>query len=113
LRGAATILLQLYLGIDDRGQASAVRSPHSIAQVRLEQVYAETGRIPAAIAEYKQGLSGDEDGSIHFKLARLYQKQGNKDAADEAFRESRTLTRQWDNRARIGLEQSPTDTSRQ
>ena len=27
LRGAATILLQLYLGIDDRGQASAVRSP--------------------------------------------------------------------------------------
>jgi tetratricopeptide (TPR) repeat protein len=79
----------------------------------LGQVDAETGRIPAAILEYKAGLSADIDGSIHFQLARLYQKTGDKNAADEAFRESRTLRRQWDDRARIALEQSPTDTSKQ
>jgi predicted Zn-dependent protease len=76
----------------------------------LGQVYAETDRIPAAISEYKAGLSADADGSIHFQLARLYQKSGDKNAADEAFRESRTLRRQWDDRARVVLEQSSTDT---
>jgi predicted Zn-dependent protease len=79
----------------------------------LGQVYAETDRIPAAVTEYKQALLGDEDGSIHFMLARLYRKAGEKDAAEKAFRESRTLRQKWDDRARIELEQIPTDTSRQ
>jgi tetratricopeptide (TPR) repeat protein len=79
----------------------------------LGQVYAETDRIPAAVTEYKQALLGDEDGSIHFMLARLYRKAGDKDAADKAFKESRTLRQKWDDRARMELEQIPTDTSRQ
>ena len=79
----------------------------------LGQVYAETDRIPTAIREYKAALPADEDGSIHFQLGRLYQKTGAKTAAEEAFRDSRTLRHQWDDRARIVLEQSPTDTSRQ
>ncbi len=76
----------------------------------LGQVYAETDRIPAAISEYKAGLPADQDGSIHFQLGRLYQKTGDKNAADEAFKASRTLRRQWDAGARIALEQSSTDT---
>jgi len=79
----------------------------------LGKVYAETDRIPAAISEYKAGLSDDGDGSIHFQLARLYQKSGDKSAAEEAFRESKRLRRQWDERAHIALEQSFTDLSRQ
>lgn len=79
----------------------------------LGQVYAETDRVPAAISEYKAGLSTDEDGSIHYLLARLYRKSGDKKAAEEAFRDSKTLRRQWDDRARVALEQMPTDTSRQ
>jgi predicted Zn-dependent protease len=79
----------------------------------LGRVYAETDRIPAAISEYKAGLSTDEDGSIHYQLARLYQKSGDKNAAEEAFRESKRLSRQWDDRARISLEQSSTDLSHQ
>jgi len=79
----------------------------------LGRVYAATDRIPAAISEYKAGLSTDEDGSIHYQLARLYQKSGDKNAAEEAFRESKRLSRQWDEHARIMLGQSFTDTSHQ
>jgi tetratricopeptide (TPR) repeat protein len=81
--------------------------------VLLGQVYAETNRSAAAIAEYKSGLSADEDGSIHFQLGRLYQKSGDKKAADEAFQDSKRIRHRWDDRARIALEQIPTDTSRQ
>jgi tetratricopeptide (TPR) repeat protein len=79
----------------------------------LGQVYVATDRIPAAILEYKKGLSTDEDGSIHFQLGRLYQKSGDRNAAEEAFRESKRLRHQWDDRARLAPEQVPTDTSRQ
>ena len=78
----------------------------------LGQVYAETDRIPAAIDEYKSGLSTDQDGSLHYQLGRLYQKQGDRNAAQQAFRESQSLRRQWDDRARIAIEQGPTDISR-
>jgi predicted Zn-dependent protease len=78
----------------------------------LGQVYAETNRIPAAIEEYKSGLSTDEDGSLHYQLGRLYQKAGVRDASQQAFADSRRLRRQWDDRARIALEQNSTDLSR-
>jgi len=77
----------------------------------LGRVYAASDRIPEAISEYKAGLSSDQDGSLHFQLARLYQKTGDKNAADEAFRESKRLSRQWDERGRIALGQSATNSS--
>ena len=46
-------------------------------------------------------------------LARLYQKSGNKAAAEEAFKESKRLVNRRNDRARVALEQMPTDTSRQ
>jgi len=79
----------------------------------MGRVYAETNRIPAAISEYKSGLSTDEDGSIHFQLARLYQKSGAKAEAEEAFRASKRLRNHWDERAHIALEQNSTDLSHQ
>jgi tetratricopeptide (TPR) repeat protein len=75
----------------------------------LGRVYAATDQIPEAISEYKAGLSTDEDGSIHYQLGRLYQKSGDKNAAEEAFRDSKRLSRQWDERGRIELGQSSTD----
>ena len=81
--------------------------------VLLGRVYAETGRVPAAIAEYKLGLTSDEDGGVHYQLARLYQKSGNKAAADAAFRESKRLVNRWNDRARVVMEQMGTDASRQ
>ena len=81
--------------------------------VLLGQVYAATNRIPAAIAEYKQGLASDGDGSIHYQLARLYEKSGDKDAAEEEIRISQQLRKRWDDQAQTVIEQLPTDTSRQ
>jgi predicted Zn-dependent protease len=79
----------------------------------LGQVYSETGRIPEAISEYKSGLSTDQDGSIHYQLARLYQKSGDAAAASEQIRISKQLRERWDNQAHVVLEQRSTDLSRQ
>ena len=85
--------------------------PH--LHVLLGQVYAATNRVPAAISEYKLGLMSDEDGSIHYQLARLYEKSGDKGAAAESIRLSQQLRRRWDDRAHTGLEQTSTVTNRQ
>ena len=79
----------------------------------LGEVYANTNRVPQAVSEFKLGLVSDEDGSIHYQLARLYQKTGDKSGAAEAFRVSKQLRSQWDDRANIALQQSGADISRQ
>ena len=81
--------------------------------ILLGQVYAATDRLAEAIVEYKQGLTGDEDGSIHYQLARLYQKAGDENAAAEQIRISKQLREHWDNQAHVALKQLETDTSRQ
>ncbi len=48
----------------------------------LGQVYAATSRSQEAIGEFNLGLESDEDGTIHYQLARLYKQAGdNQDAA--------------------------------
>lgn len=79
----------------------------------LGRVDAEANRVPAAIAEYKLGISTDEDGSIHYQLARLYLKAGRKAEADETFKEAQRLVSRRIDRARLVLEPSRTDVSRQ
>jgi len=79
--------------------------------VLLGKVYAETRRVAGAIDEYKQGLAGDENGSAHYQLGRLYLKAGNKAAAEEAFTESKRLVKEWNSRALAGAEQTDTDAS--
>jgi tetratricopeptide (TPR) repeat protein len=81
--------------------------------VLLGQVYAATNRIAEAISEYKLGLVSDVDGSIHYQLARLYEKSGDKDAAAEQIRISQQLRKHWDDQAHTAIEQLSTDTSRQ
>ena len=79
----------------------------------LGKIYGETDRISDAIAEYKLGLSSDENGSLHYQLARLYLKTGNKVAGEEAFKESKRLVTRWNDRARVVLQQMSTDVRRQ
>jgi tetratricopeptide (TPR) repeat protein len=79
----------------------------------LGRVYAETNRLPMAISEYKLGLVNDENGGLHYQLARLYQKTGDAKAAAEAWQTSQRLREKWDDRASIVLEQSSTDISHQ
>ena len=79
--------------------------------ILLGKLYAATNRIPEAISEYKLGLAGDrdEDGRVHYQLARLYEKAGEREAAAEEFRLSQQLRKRWDEQAKIDLGQLPTD----
>ena len=56
----------------------------------LGKVYAETGRTQDAIDQLKMGVSSDENGSVHYLLARLYHKVGTKNAA-EALEEMKSI----------------------
>ena len=78
----------------------------------LGEVYANTNRATEALAEFKLGSAGDEDGGLHYQMARLYQKAGNTKAAAEAFQTSKRLRAQWDASAVDAVQQSGTDISR-
>ena len=73
----------------------------------LGQVYASQGDTQRAIDEYKLGLPSDDDGSVHYQLARLYQKTGEAKLAGEAFANSKTLSQRKQTAARdiFGLQQ--------
>jgi tetratricopeptide (TPR) repeat protein len=51
----------------------------------LGAAYAQLKDFVKAEAEYKVGLSNDEDGSVHYKLAKVYQALGRKQDADREF----------------------------
>ena len=114
---AAEILVQEHKFQDAEPYLSHCRNlkPELIPRVHilLGQVYAETGRISDAIAEYNSGIAIDEDGSLHYQLARLYQKTGNKNAAEEEILLSKQLRFKWDNQAHLDLGQPLTGTSLQ
>jgi tetratricopeptide (TPR) repeat protein len=69
----------------------------------LGRVLARTGREKEAIQELKQGLASDEDGSVHYQLARLYQKMGDPKAADAAFEKSKQIRARRDDLAQRAL----------
>jgi tetratricopeptide (TPR) repeat protein len=114
---AAEILVQERKFQDAEPYLSSCKNlkPELVPRVHIlrGQVYAETERTTAAIAEYKLGTAGDEDGSIHYQLARLYQKTGDKSAAAEEIRLSKQLREKWDNQAHLDMGQLLTDSSRE
>ncbi|MBV8820784.1 MAG: tetratricopeptide repeat protein [Acidobacteriaceae bacterium] len=74
-------------------QRSLRARPEMLPRVHalLGRVYARTGREKEAIHELMQGLSSDDDGSVYYQLARLYQKAGDAKAASAAFEKSRQI----------------------
>ena len=64
----------------------------------LGEVYFASDRLPQALSEFKLGQVSDDDGSIHYQLGRTYQKLGDKEKAEEAFRVSKRLREQSDDR---------------
>jgi len=71
----------------------------------LGKVYAQTERTPQAIAELKLALADDKDGHIHYQIARLYLKVGDRDSAKQAFEVSNQIRRQGLTRAAVSLQQ--------
>ncbi|MGH9697891.1 MAG: tetratricopeptide repeat protein [Candidatus Acidiferrales bacterium] len=59
----------------------------------LGTAYFEDRSYDKAEAEFKIALPGDHDGSVHYKLARLYQVEGQKEKAAKEFAISAELNR--------------------
>jgi len=55
--------------------------------------YAELHDYKKAEIEFKAAIPGDHDGSVHYKLARVYQAQGQKENATREFAISSSLNR--------------------
>ncbi len=72
----------------------------------LGKVYAQTNRTQLAIAELRLGLASDYDGSVHYQLARLYLKVGDRESAMRAFEVSKRLEREKLMGATAALEKS-------
>jgi len=62
----------------------------------LSKVYEEKGDPQQAIAELKQALPADEDGSYHYRLGRLYLSVGDRVDAVEALKVSAAMHQQAD-----------------
>jgi tetratricopeptide (TPR) repeat protein len=60
----------------------------------LSKVYEEEGEQLRAISELRQALVADQDGSYHYRLARLLEKTGDHSAASKALAQSRQLRAQ-------------------
>jgi tetratricopeptide (TPR) repeat protein len=71
----------------------------------LGKVYAEANRTQQAIAEFKLALRGDKDGSLHYQIARLYLKIGDRDSAKQAFEVSNRMHQEGLTRAAVALQQ--------
>ena len=79
----------------------------------LGRVYAETNRTREAITESKLGLADDKDGRLHYQIARLYLKVGDRDSAKQAFAESERLRREGLTRAAVAMQQGENNSDSQ
>jgi tetratricopeptide (TPR) repeat protein len=72
----------------------------------LGETYAAEGKTQAAIREMKSGLPSDEDGSLHYQLARLYIKTGGKEGAAVALAQMKALQQRRRQASVIAVEDS-------
>ena len=89
--------------------------PEFVSRVHalLGNVYAKTNRTQEAIAELKLALDSDKDGSLHYQIARLYMKVGDRASANQAFEVSQRIQREGLIRATVAMEQGANDTESQ
>jgi tetratricopeptide (TPR) repeat protein len=72
----------------------------------LGKVDAETGRTQDAIRELNLGLGSDEDGTVHYQLARLYRSTGDIKDADIALEQMKAIQQRRREGAVIALKDS-------
>jgi tetratricopeptide (TPR) repeat protein len=85
--------------------------PELVSRVHalLGKVYAQTDRTQQAIAELKLALASDKDGTIHYQIARLYLKVGDRDSAKKALSVSEQMRRNSLARAAVAMQQGAGD----
>jgi len=89
---AALALGQTWLKIQQPAKAVPLlegvvrRDPKLLpAQAALGRAYAEVGDMAKAIAPLEAALETDEDGSLHYQLARAYRATGRAEQATQAL----------------------------
>jgi tetratricopeptide (TPR) repeat protein len=89
--------------------------PEFVSRVHalLGNVYAKTNRTQEAIAELRLGLESDRDGSLHYQIARLYLKVGDRELANQAFEASKRIQQEGLIRATVAMEQGANDSESQ
>jgi len=70
------------------------------------KIFAAQDRTNDAIKEFQLALPGDDDGSFHFQIYRLYTKVGNERAAAAALRDSEAIRRRQAEGMRAAFERS-------
>jgi tetratricopeptide (TPR) repeat protein len=75
-------------------QAVAADSQNPDIHRDLGTAYTQLKEFEKAIPEYKIGLANDQDGSVHYKLAKVYQALGQKENADHEFAIYTTMNRE-------------------
>ena len=100
-----------YPGAEPFLKKSLNTKPEYVSHVHalLGSVYAKTNRTQEAIAELKLALADDNDGHIHYQLARLYLKVGDRDAAKQAFEISNRLRSEGLNRSAVAMQETSVD----
>lgn len=68
--------------------------PHVHALLGQAELFRESGDMQYAIAHLKLGLPSDEDGSVHYQLARAYQQVGDRKNAAIAIEQMKSVQRQ-------------------
>ncbi len=86
-------------------------APH--VHALLGRVYAETNRTQEAINELNMGLADDKDGHIHYQLARLYLKVGDRNSAKKALEASERLQSKGQTKAAVAMQPAENDTTSQ
>jgi tetratricopeptide (TPR) repeat protein len=72
----------------------------------LGEVYEGTGRTQDAISQLKMGLADDEDGTVYYRLGRIYGRLGNKAAADAAMEHVKAIQEGRRQRAVVAVQDS-------
>jgi tetratricopeptide (TPR) repeat protein len=72
----------------------------------LGEAYASDGKTQDAIRELKLGAESDQDGSVHYQLARLYNKIGDRADAAAAMQQMKVLQQRRRDGAVIAIEDS-------
>jgi len=100
-----------FLGAEPYLKKSLNTKPEFVSRVHalLGNVYAKTDRTQQAITELKLGLASDKDGSLHYQIARLYLKVGERDSAKQAFEVSKQLQQQGLMYATVAMQQGEVD----
>ncbi len=72
----------------------------------LARAAAQEGKTDEAIGQFELALPGDEDGSIHYQLSRLYRKTGNLVMAQKTEAEAKALIKQRYANAMIAVQEA-------